>query len=219
MKFQQWPKRDPNKNYFKVPNEVFHIGLSYPEISIYCYLLSIEDRETYQCYPSYKTIGKALGMSENTVSKYVRSLEEKGLIRTEPTMVRSKDGRPLNGNLLYTIRPIQAAIELFYERQFQQLEEDVARQRAAERLAESARRSPENALCAPLGEREGVDTPSSVESGFGPLSGAFPELASESLPGAEEKAGDEGKSRIKPWRRKRRPVGHVCPQCGQFRGA
>lgn len=36
MKFQQWPKRDPDKNYFKVPNEVFHIGLSYPEISIYC---------------------------------------------------------------------------------------------------------------------------------------------------------------------------------------
>ena len=94
MKFQQWPKRDPDKNYFKVPNEVFHIGLSYPEISIYCYLLSIEDRETYQCYPSYKTIGKALGMSENTVSKYVRSLEEKGLIRTEPTMVRSKDDSP-----------------------------------------------------------------------------------------------------------------------------
>ena len=60
MKFQPWPKRDPNKNYFKVPNEVFHIGLSYPEISIYCYLLSIEDRETYQCYPSYKTIGKAI---------------------------------------------------------------------------------------------------------------------------------------------------------------
>ena len=146
MKFQQWPKRDPDKNYFKVPNEVFHIGLSYPEISIYCYLLSIEDRETYQCYPSYKTIGKALGMSENTVSKYVRSLEEKGLIRTEPTMVRSKDGRPLNGNLLYTIRPIQAAIELFYERQFQQLEEDAARQRAAERLAELARESPLNLI-------------------------------------------------------------------------
>ena len=77
MKFQQWPKRDPDKTYFKVPNEVFHIGLSYPEISVYCYLLSIEDRETYQCYPSYKTIGKALGMSENTVSKYVRSLERR----------------------------------------------------------------------------------------------------------------------------------------------
>ena len=136
MKFQQWPKRDPDKNYFKVPNEVFYIGLSYPEISIYCYLLSIEDRETYQCYPSYKTIGKALGMSENTVSKYVRGLEEKGLIRTEPTMVRSKDGRPLNGNLLYTIRPIQAAIELFYERQLTELELSTERQRVAKLLRE-----------------------------------------------------------------------------------
>ena len=136
MKFQPWPKRDPNKNYFKVPNEVFHIGLSYPEISIYCYLLSIEDRETYQCYPSYKTIGKALGMSENTVSKYVRSLEEKGLIRTEPTMVRSKDGRPLNGNLLDTIRPIQAAIELFYERQLTELELATERQRVVKLLRE-----------------------------------------------------------------------------------
>ena len=68
MKFQQCPKRDPDKNYFKVPNEVFHIGLSYPEISIYCYLLSIEDRETFQRYPSYKTIGMARVMSETTAS-------------------------------------------------------------------------------------------------------------------------------------------------------
>lgn len=181
MKFQQWPKRDPDKNYFKVPNEVFHIGLSYPEISIYCYLLSIEDRETYQCYPSYKTIGKALGMSENTVSKYVRSLEEKGLIRTEPTMVRSKDGRPLNGNLLYTIRPIQTAIELFYERQFQQLEEDTARQRAAERLAELVRESPQTALCAPFGAEASPSTNPGLEAQFGPLS--------EELSGTKEKAG------------------------------
>ena len=181
MKFRQWPKRDPNKNYFLVPNEVFHIGLSHPEISIYCYLLSIEDRETYQCWPSYKTIGKALGMSENTVSKYVRSLEEKGLIRTEPTMVRSKDGRSLNGNLLYTIRPIQAAIELFYERQFRQLEEDAARQRAAERLAELACESPQNALCATFGEKGSPGTEPGLEAQFGPLS--------EALPGTKEKAG------------------------------
>lgn len=204
MKFQQWPKRDPDKNYFKVPNEVFHIGLSYPEISVYCYLLSIEDRETYQCWPSYKTIGKALGMSENTVSKYVRSLEEKGLIRTEPTMVRSKDGRPLNGNLLYTIRPIQAAVELFYERQFRQLEEDTARQRAAERLAELARESPQNALCAPFGAEA---SPSCRPGVGGPIWPAF-----------GGNLEDERKSRINDGvasvpRRK-----HLCPQCGQLRG-
>ena len=52
-----------------------------------------------------RTIGKAVGVSRNTVVKYVRSLEEKGLIRTEPTVVRSKDGRLLNGNRLYTICP------------------------------------------------------------------------------------------------------------------
>ena len=182
MSYKRWPKRDPNKNYFLVPNEVFHIGLSYPEISIYCYLLSIEDRETYQCWPSYKTIGKALGMCENTVSKYVRSLEEKGLIRTEPTMIRSKDGRPLNGNLLYTICPIQAAVELFYQRQFRQLEEDAARQRAAARLAESARESPQNALCAPFGAEASPSAEPGLEAEFGPLSGVFP--------GTKEKAGE-----------------------------
>ena len=181
LSYKRWPKRDPNKNYFLVPNEVFHIGLTYPEISIYCYLLSIEDRETYQCWPSYKTIGKALGMCENTVSKYVRSLEEKGLIRTEPTIVRSKDGRPLNGNLLYTICPIQAAVELFYERQFRQLEEDAARQRAAARLAESARESPQKALCAPFGEEASPCAEPGLETEFDPLSGV--------ISGTKEKAG------------------------------
>ena len=170
MKFQQWPKRDPNKNYFKVPNEVFHIGLSYPEISIYCYLLSIEDRETYQCYPSYKTIGKALGMSENTVSKYVRSLEEKGLIRTEPTMVRSKDGRPLNGNLLYTIRPIPGVLEAFYERQFRQAEEAAARYRVAELLKKSNAQGRQNALCAPFREEASPSPGQRIEAGCEPFS-------------------------------------------------
>ena len=68
-------------------------------------------------------------------------------------------------------------MESFYERQFQQMDEDAARQKAAERLAESARRSPQNALCAPLAESAGVDIPSGLEGGFGPLSGAFLELS------------------------------------------
>ena len=40
------------------------------------------------------------------------ALEEKGLITTEATMIRRKDGRPMNGSLLYTIRPIQNAVEI-----------------------------------------------------------------------------------------------------------
>ena len=182
MKFQQWPKRDPSKNYFMVPNEIFNIGLNYREISLYAYLLRCENRETYQCWPSYKTIGHAIGMSENTVAKYVQQLEKKGLIRTEQTVIRSKDGRPLNGNLLYTICPIQAAIELFCERQLLKLEEDAARQKAMAHLAKSARESPQNALCATLEEDAGADTSSDLKGEFGPLS--------EALPETKEKAGE-----------------------------
>ena len=72
MSYNKWPKRSAEKNYFMVPNEIFSIGLDYREISLYTYLLRCENRKTYQCYPSYKTIGHAIGMSENTVAKYVR---------------------------------------------------------------------------------------------------------------------------------------------------
>lgn len=75
-------------------------------------------------------------LSENTVRKYVAGLEEKGLIRTEPSTVTTKDGRMRNGSLIYTIRPIQEALELNYQRQFLQAERDMERAKAEKRLAE-----------------------------------------------------------------------------------
>ena len=85
--YQHWQKRDPVKNYFMVPNEVFSLGLNSDEISIYNYLLRCENRKTYQCHPSYRTIGNAVNLCENTVRKYVSSLEGKGLIRTDPSRI------------------------------------------------------------------------------------------------------------------------------------
>ena len=134
--FQRWPKRDTDKCYFKMPNEVFCLDLDSKEISIYAYLLRCEDRDTYQCHPSYRTIGKSVKMCENTVRKYVLSLEEKGLNCTEPTTINTKDGRIRNGSLIYTIRPIQEALELNYQRQFLQAERDMERAKAEKRLAE-----------------------------------------------------------------------------------
>ena len=134
--FQRWPKRDPNKHYYLVPNEVFNLGLSSHEIAVYNYLLRCEDRRTYQCHPSYRTIGRAVHLSENTVRKYVAGLEEKGLIRTEPSTITTKDGRVHNGSLIYNIRPIQEALEQNYQRQFRQAEESVERARVQKRLAE-----------------------------------------------------------------------------------
>ena len=133
--YQRWPKRDPIRNCFLVPNEIFCLGLDHKEISIYAYLLRCEDRKTYQCHPSYRTIGKAVKMCENTVRKYVLSLEEKGLIYTEQTMITTKDGRARNGSLRYTIRPIQGAMDSYYQRQMVQAEEAAAIARAEKRLA------------------------------------------------------------------------------------
>ena len=139
--FRRWPKRDPNKHYYLVPNEVFNLGLSSHEIAVYNYLLRCEDRRTYQCHPSYRTIGRAVHLSENTVRKYVAGLEEKGLIHTEPSTIITKDGRMRNGSLIYTIRPIQEALEQNYQRQFRQVEESVERARVQKRLAELEQRS------------------------------------------------------------------------------
>lgn len=100
-------------HYFTLPNEIFCLGLSSGEIAVYCYLLRCENRKTYQCYPSYRTIGQALKMSQNTVRKYVQSLEDKHLISTERTEVITKDGRKRNGTLLYTIKPIQTSVDYF----------------------------------------------------------------------------------------------------------
>ena len=117
MRKQHWPKRDPIKNYFPLPNEIFSLGLSAGAIAVYGFLLHREDRRTYQCVASYRTIGEAVGMSVNTVRKYVTELEERGLIRTERTTVTTRDGRILNGCLRYTILPIQQVVEAYHQRQ------------------------------------------------------------------------------------------------------
>ena len=107
-----------------MPNELFCLGLNSGEIAVYAYLMSCEDRETYQCYPSYNTIGNALKMSNKTVMKYVKSLEDKCLISTEHTTVTLKSGEKRNGNLKYTIRSLKEAREQFYRKQMIKLEFD-----------------------------------------------------------------------------------------------
>ena len=136
MRKQHWPKRDPVKNYFPLPNEIFSLGLSAGAIAVYGFLLHREDRRTYQCVASYRTIGEAVGMSVNTVRKYVTELEDRGLIRTERTTVTTRNGRTLNGCLRYYILPIQMSIEAYHQRQLAQLEELTERQRVAKLLRE-----------------------------------------------------------------------------------
>ena len=125
-----YAKRHPLKNYFPVPNAVFDLELHHIAINVYAYLLRIEDRRTYQCIASYPAIAKKLGLSVNTVMKYVRMLEERGLVRTEHTEFITRDGDKRNGRLRYHILPIQNALDLYHERKLSELELAAARQKA-----------------------------------------------------------------------------------------
>ena len=141
-----WQKLDPAKNYYPVPKVICQLCLSPGEIAVYSFLLFCEDRKTYQCYPSYRTIGEAVGMSRNTVAKYVQLLEEKELIRTERTTITLKDGRKRNGSLLYTILPPEQAVEQFNRQQLAKAEAAAERRRIQEKLARQAAEAPRSPL-------------------------------------------------------------------------
>ena len=129
------PWQTPARNYYPLPKVLCQLGLSPGEIAVYSFLMYCENRTTYQCYPSYRTIGEAVGMSRNTVAKYVRQLEEKGLIRTERTTVTLKDGRKRNGSLLYTILPVEQVLARHNQHQLYLAEMAAERHRAQQKLA------------------------------------------------------------------------------------
>ncbi len=118
-----YSKRSALGHYFLLLNEFFSLGLSPGELSVYVYLMFCEDRETHPCWPSIGKICQYTGMSANTVAKYIRQLEEKRLIDTQPTKVKTRVGLVRNGNLRYTIRPIQEAVNYKLEKDLTALSE------------------------------------------------------------------------------------------------
>ncbi len=130
--------RDAIKKYFPLPNEIFSLGLSSGEISVYSYLMFCEDRKTYQCHPSYKAIGEALHISSNTIRKHIDRLRERQLITTETTKVRTKAGEKRNGNLLFTILPIEEAVQFYSDEQMRRNAEIIRRQQIERRLKDLA---------------------------------------------------------------------------------
>ena len=42
-----YPKHDPIRNYFSVPNKVFMLRLFSEELTVYCYILFCKSRTTY----------------------------------------------------------------------------------------------------------------------------------------------------------------------------
>lgn len=108
-------------HFFSLPNEIFELRLSPSAFLVYSYLRRSANRNTRQCYPSYETIGAAVGLSKNTVKKCVGELADKGLIFTENTSILTKGGMKLNGNLCYTIQSAHKVIKENYQQQLRDL--------------------------------------------------------------------------------------------------
>ena len=136
LSYKPYPTRDAKKNYFPLPNEIFDFGLSSTAIALCAYLMKLENRKTYDCFPAYKTIAKAIGVkSKVTVAKYVSELEEKQLIKTEQRTVPVDIGIVRKSTLRYNIRPIQEATDLKNERQMAKLNHEVAVEKAKKNAA------------------------------------------------------------------------------------
>ena len=128
-------------NYFMVPNSVLYMDLSGGEILLYACLLYYEDRRTHTCYPSFREIGERIGMSKNTVMKYLRSLEKRGLVETEQTLVRTKSGEVHNGTLKYHITPIAPIKKAYDEKELDKLRREAEMR---ERIAKYERHTKNN---------------------------------------------------------------------------
>ncbi len=90
---------------------------------MYAYLIFCEDMKNHQCWSSIDRISQSTGMSANTVAKYIRQLEEKRLIDTGLTKVKTKARLVRNGTLRFTIRSIQEAVNYKLERDLAALPE------------------------------------------------------------------------------------------------
>ena len=121
-----------------VPNSALQMDLSGGEILLYSCLLYYEDRKTHTCYPSFREIGVRIGMPKNTIMKYLRSLERRGLVEIEQTLVRTKYGEVHNGTLKYHIKPIAPIKEAYDEKELEKLRKEAE---TRERIAKYERRT------------------------------------------------------------------------------
>lgn len=78
---QTWLTDEMFDAVFPLPNAVFQLGLKAGELLVYIYLHYQKGVRSGQCWPSYATIGRAVGMGRKTVQKHVWSLVDKGLSR------------------------------------------------------------------------------------------------------------------------------------------
>ena len=74
---KKWKK--PTKNFYMMPNEVFNLGLDPYEFMILSYLVRRMNADS-ECWPSFKTMSKDLGISVSTLEDRVAKMCKRKLI-------------------------------------------------------------------------------------------------------------------------------------------
>lgn len=74
-------ERSSNMQFYTCPSTILEMKLSPASIKVYHYLAHMQDNRTSTCWPAKKTIAGALNISKSSVSRALRELKEKQLIK------------------------------------------------------------------------------------------------------------------------------------------
>ena len=84
-----------------IPNEVFDLNLDPYEFMILSYMVRRMNADS-ECWPSFKTMSKDLGISISTLEKRISKMEQRGLISVRKHTTEGK-----HQNNVYTIYSLE----------------------------------------------------------------------------------------------------------------
>lgn len=69
----------PREQFFRLPNNIFDLGLTPIQFMIYAYLVSCSGNKGY-CWPSQATISRKTGIGKTSVQEHLSILEKRKII-------------------------------------------------------------------------------------------------------------------------------------------
>ena len=93
--------------YYRMPHRIIELGLTPIQFTVYSYLVSCTGQNSV-CWPSYKTISEACGISRNAAIQAIEFLIQKRLVDKTPTTRRNVYGHTRTGNNEYRIHDLSA---------------------------------------------------------------------------------------------------------------
>ena len=93
--------------YYRMPHRIFELGLTPIQFTVYSYMVSCTGQNAV-CWPSYKTISEACGISRNAAIQAIDALIQKRMVDKIPTTRRNVQGRTRTGNNEYLIHDLSA---------------------------------------------------------------------------------------------------------------